>query len=83
MRPRISFQPIKVLTASDDREGRLVLADGMLAALLVRLSDEAHDPLLRGAWYLESGFGFLEQRHLLFASLDEAAASIEAWLNGD
>jgi hypothetical protein len=30
MRPRISFQPIKVLTASVDREGRLVLAYGML-----------------------------------------------------
>jgi hypothetical protein len=46
--------------------------------LLVRLSDEAHDPQLRGAWYFESGFGFVEQRHPLFASLDEAAASIEA-----
>src|SRR5436305_9948208 len=45
MRPQISFQPIEVLTASEDREGRLVLVDGNLAAVLVRLSDLAHDPL--------------------------------------
>ena len=74
---RISFQPIEVLTASEDREGRLVLVDGKLAAVLVRLSDQAHDPLLRGAWYLEAGFGLLDGRHGLFASLEEAVASIK------
>jgi hypothetical protein len=77
MRPQISFQPIEVLTASEDREGRLVLVDGKLAAVLVRLSDKAHDPLLRGAWYIEAGFGLLDGRHGLFASFDEAIASIE------
>lgn len=46
MRPQISFQPIEVLTASEDREGRLVFVDGKLAALLVRLADPEHDPLL-------------------------------------
>ena len=77
MHPQISFQPIEVLTASEDREGCLVLVDGKLAAVLVRLNDQAHEPLLRGAWYLEAGFGFLDGRHELFASLEEAAASIE------
>ena len=77
MRPQISFQPIEVLTASEDREGRLVLVDGNLVAVLVRLSDPAHDPLLRGAWYIEAGFGLLDGRHEMFASLEEAAASIE------
>ena len=77
MDPRISFQPIEVLTASEDREGCLVLFDGKLAAVLVRLSDQAHDPLLRGAWYIEAGFGSLDSRHELFASLEEAVASIE------
>src|SRR3954463_9658888 len=77
MRPQISFQPIEVLTASEDREGRLVLIDGNLVAVLVRLSDLAHDPLLLGAWYLEAGFGLLNGRHEMFASLEEAAASIE------
>ena len=54
-----------------------MLVDGKLAALLVRLNDEAHDPLLRGAWYIEAGFGLLDGQHQLFASLEEAAASIE------
>ena len=74
---QITFQPIEVLTASEDREGYLVLVNGKLAAVLVRLSDEAHKPLLRGAWYIEAGFGLLDGRHELFASLQEAIASIE------
>ena len=65
------------MTDSEDREGRLVLVDGRLAALLVRLADQSHDPLLRGAWYLEAGFGVLDGEHGLFASLEEAVASIE------
>lgn len=78
MPPQISFRSIEVLTASEDRDGRLVLVDGKLAGLLVRLADTAHDPLLRGAWHFEAGFGLLDGRHgLLFASLEEAAASIE------
>jgi hypothetical protein len=75
--PKITFQAIEVLTASEDSEGRLVLVDGKLAAVLVRLSDPAHDPLLRGAWYIEAGLGLLDGQHRLFASLDEASASIE------
>ena len=74
---QISFQPIDVQTASEDREGCLLLVEGRLAAVLVRLSDQAHDPLLRGAWYLEAGFGLLDGRRELFATLEEAVASIE------
>ena len=77
MCPQISFQSLEVLTASEDREGCLVLVDGKLAAVFVRLRDPGHDPLLRGAWYLEAGFGLLDGRHGLYASLEEAAASIE------
>ena len=77
MSSQISFQPIEVLTASEDREGCLVLVDGKLAAVLVRLSDKVHEPLLRGTWYVEAGFGFLDRRHDLFASLEEAAAFIK------
>ena len=65
------------MTASEDRKGCLVLVDKELAAVLVRLSDQAHDPLLLGAWYFEAGFGFLDGRHELFASFEEAVASIE------
>jgi hypothetical protein len=48
-----------------------------LAAVLVRLSDQAHDPLLCGTWYFEAGFGLLDSRHELLASPKEAAASIK------
>jgi hypothetical protein len=77
----LRLHPIEVLTASQDREGQLVLVDGKLAAVLVRLADTCHDPLFQGAWYLEAGFGALDGRHGLFASLDEAAVSIEHGLN--
>ena len=77
MDSRISLQWVEVLTASEDREGCLVLVSGKLAAVLVRLSDPAHEPLLRGAWYLEAGFGLLDGRYALFASLEEAVASFE------
>jgi hypothetical protein len=77
MPAQIDLQPIEVLTASDDREGCLVLVDGQLAAVLVRLRDRAHDPLLRGAWYLEAGFGTVRTQDRMFASLEEAVASIE------
>jgi hypothetical protein len=69
------------LTASEDRKECPVLVYKKLAAVLVRLSDQAHDPLLRallrGAWYSETGFGLLDSRHELLASPKEAAASIE------
>jgi hypothetical protein len=65
------------LTAGEDRKGCPVLVYKKLAAVLVRLSDQAHDPLLRGAWYSETGFGLLDSRHELLASPKEAAASIE------
>ena len=38
----ITLQPIPVMTGSQDHEGHLVLADGQLAAVLVRLADEVH-----------------------------------------
>ncbi len=45
-----------VHTGSGDEDGQLVLADGRLVAVLVRLGDVAHVGLL-GAWFLEAGFG--------------------------
>jgi len=31
----------------------------------------------RGVWFIEAGFGVLDSRHEMFASLEEAVASIE------
>lgn len=79
MQPRITFQLIEVLTGSEDHEGCLVLADGTLAAVLVRLADPVYDQPLFGCWYLEMGFGAaLEMRHDVFASLEQAAQVIAA-----
>jgi hypothetical protein len=74
----ITFQPIEVRTGCEDREGRLVLLEGVLAAVLVRLDDPIHDAD-RGRWFLEAGLGSLfGVSPLPFADLDEA----QAWLHG-
>lgn len=64
------MQPIRVRTGSEDREGRLVLIDGELAAVLVRLDDDMHEQD-RGKWFLEAEFSRLS-RPTPFVSLDEA-----------
>ena len=50
------LRPVPVHTGSGDQEGQLVLADGRLVAVLVRLDDTSHAGLV-GAWFLEAGFG--------------------------
>ena len=70
---------MEVHSDNEDREGCLVLVDGQLAAVLVRLDDPVYDAPLLGAWYLEAGFGAaLEMRHDVFANLEEAAEVIGA-----
>lgn len=55
----VVLQPIAVDTGSNDREGVLVLANGMLVAVLVRLDASEHDHR-DGSWFLECGFGRLQ-----------------------
>ena len=50
------LHPMPVHTGSGDQDGQLVLADGRLVAVLVRLDDTSHAGLV-GAWFLEAGFG--------------------------
>ena len=56
MATAVLLQPIRVATRCADKDGQLVLADGELVAVLVRLADAAHGRLV-GSWYLEAGFG--------------------------
>jgi hypothetical protein len=56
MAPRLTHQPMPVMTGSDDREGCLMFSDGQLVAVLVRLADEIHADQ-RGSWFVEAGFG--------------------------
>ena len=57
MAARVSFQPITVLVNSHGNEGRLVLVDGQLVAVLVRLDGDVDAVELKGCWFLESGIG--------------------------
>ncbi len=50
------LEPVPVNTGSRDGDGRLVLADGRLVAVLVHLADQVHAEQ-SGAWFLEAGFG--------------------------
>ncbi len=54
--PSVRLRRVFVNTGSRDTEGRLVLADDQLVAVLVRLDGEEHDGI-RGSWLLEAGFG--------------------------
>ena len=55
----MSLQPIRVRTDGGSQEGRLVLADGVLVAVFVRVSPEeiAGDDHHLAGWFLEAGFG--------------------------
>ncbi|SFL37009.1 hypothetical protein [Methylobacterium pseudosasicola] len=67
----IVLQPIAVDTASPDREGRLVIANGLLVAVLVRLDYPEHDNI--GNWFLEVGFGRLQGKNApTFPDLEDA-----------
>jgi hypothetical protein len=84
MVPNIVFQPISIETSTADTDGRLVLVDGRLAALLIRLQDEMHPEDLRGAWFVEAAFGALSEEAgtASFTTLEEAADWIKRRLSG-
>ena len=72
----IRLQPVQVATGTSDTESRLVFSDGVLVAVLVRLSDIHGDRA--GMWFLEAGFGPV--RHPdppTFADLDKAQIWVE------
>jgi hypothetical protein len=77
----ISFQPLRVLIDGHDSEGNLILADGQLAAVIVRLDGDYHDPEHRERWHLEAGFGKCSARDApLFKTPEEAGAWVEQTL---
>ncbi|MBN4098356.1 MULTISPECIES: hypothetical protein [Methylobacterium] len=64
-------QPITVDTGSLDRDGVLLLANGLLVAVLVRLDALEHEH--PGYWFLEAGFGRLQGMRVdAFPTLDHA-----------
>jgi hypothetical protein len=76
--PDLLLQPMPVHTGSGDEDGRLVLADGRLVAVLVRLGEASHGDMV-GAWFLEVGFGPCAHAPArLFKTLDIA----QNWIRG-
>jgi hypothetical protein len=74
----ISLMPMRVLIDGHDSEGNLILSEGQLAAVIVRLDGETHDPEHKGRWNLEAGFGKCNIRDApLFRTPEEAGAWVE------
>jgi hypothetical protein len=80
----ISFQLMPVLIDGYDSEGRLILADGQLTAVIVRLDGQSHDPEQKGQWHLEAAFGKCDVRDApLFKTPEEAGAWVKQTLKGN
>jgi hypothetical protein len=66
----VAFHPVRVLTGSADEEGFLVVVNGGLAGVLVRLSAAVHEGDAVGRWFLEAAFGRCAGNAPTFASLE-------------
>ena len=79
----ITFTPMRVLIDGHDTYGNLILSDGQLAAVVVRLDGEHHGPEHKGLWNLEAGFGKCASRSApLFQTPEEAGAWVQETLTG-
>ncbi|WP_336492228.1 hypothetical protein [Methylobacterium nigriterrae] len=71
----LHLQPVRVRMRGGNTESQLVFVDGALVAILTHLSDEYGDEA--GMWFLEQGFGPVEDRlNPKFTGLDEA----QSWI---
>ena len=71
--PMISRLHMKIKTNSKDENSVLVLNDGYLVAIVVRLDDPMHGSA-QGRWHLEAHFDHVPGTDRLFRDLDEAVA---------
>ena len=80
--PLVVLQSISVDTRSPDQVGMLVLVNGLLVAVLVRLDAPWHDR--PGAWFLEAGLGRLAgARAPVFDTLEDATRWVRQRLRQD
>jgi hypothetical protein len=70
----VTCQPIRVGTSMAEEDGRLVLVDGKLVAVLVRPSDVHPQAELHGQWFVAAGFGPIFEKHEVFPTLEDAVA---------
>lgn len=54
--PRLTVQPVRIASSSEDESGVLVFIEGRLAAVLSLLEASYHREA-QGRWFLEAGFG--------------------------
>ena len=67
----VVLQPIAVDTGSPDRVGMLVMANGMLVAVLIRLDAPEHEN--PQGWFVEAAFGRLNGLRVpAFDTLEDA-----------
>jgi len=78
--PKIEFLPMEVLTDGGSEEGRLVLADGCLAAVVVSVSSEEAGQA--SGWFLEAGFGSCGILTTAVGPVFPSLADVEAWVSG-
>jgi hypothetical protein len=64
------------LASRYDHDGRLVLIDGSLIAVLVKLSDVHAE--LSGHWFLETGYGVVRNKQPTFKDLKAAVDWIDS-----
>jgi hypothetical protein len=69
--------PIRVETGTPEEDGRLVLVNGKLVAVVVHLSDDHLMPDLQGKWSVEAGFGPLLEKYRVFPTFE----AVEAWVS--
>ena len=79
--PLVVLQPICVDTRSPDQAGMLVIANGLLVSVLVRLDAPEHER--PGAWYMEVGLGRLAgARAPVFDTLEDATRWMRRRMRG-
>lgn len=86
----ITIEPIQVLIDGGSRDGRIVLADGSLAAILVSVTSEEagqEERNMATGWFLEAGFGpcsgLLTVPPPIFPTIDDAQRWVRAALEAD
>jgi hypothetical protein len=69
----LAWQSIRISTSAfNDAEGRLILANSKLVAILVCLPKQYAEPEFRGTWLVEAGFGPLSGKQGSFATFEDA-----------
>jgi hypothetical protein len=73
---------MKILTNSKDSNSLLIMHDGYLVAILVRLEDEVHGDN-RAMWHFEAHFDHVPATGQLFRGISEAKAWIASEVDAD